>query len=67
MITQYDTKVLKIKDGMTIHGKTGEVKIRVDKSGTPIDKNWRRRIKDAEIDGCVEVVKPATKKKENKK
>jgi len=50
-----------------IHGlqpkKTMEIE--VDKDGTPLDRHWRRRFRDAEIDGCIEIVKE--KKIKNKK
>ena len=39
-----------------------EKKIEVDKIGTPIDKFWRRRLKDSKIDNCIEIVKTKTKK-----
>lgn len=29
---------------------------------TPTDMQWRRRLKDAKMDGCVEVVKPEKKR-----
>lgn len=32
------------------------VKVAVDGSGTPLDQYWRRRLKDAGLDGCCEVV-----------
>jgi len=37
------------------------------KRGVPVAKEWRNRLKDAEIDGCVSVVenKPKTKKESN--
>lgn len=38
------------------------VTIQVDGDGTPLDYFWRRRLKDAKIDSCCEIVKPATKK-----
>ena len=27
------------------------------RQGVPIDKEWRNRIKDSSIDGCIEIVK----------
>lgn len=46
-----------------IHGyKSGQtVLIEMDKNGTPIDRLWRRRLKDAKIDGCI-VEAPQPKK-----
>lgn len=40
------------------------VSIQTDVNGVPLDKFWRRRIRDAKIDKCVEVVKPAKLKQE---
>lgn len=38
-----------------IHGiKAGQtITLDVDKNGTPLDRVWRRRFKDAKIDGCI--------------
>ena len=38
--------------------------IDTDKDGVPISRYWRDRIKDAEIDGCVEFI---TETKRSKK
>ncbi len=38
--------------------KTGDiVRVPADDKGTPIDFFWQRRLKDAKIDGCCEIVK----------
>lgn len=37
------------------------VNVESDKNGNPIDVFWRRRLKDAEIDNCCEIVKPIRK------
>ncbi len=34
-----------------------ELEIASDKSGMPISKFWRRRLKDSEVDNCITVVK----------
>ena len=41
--------------------------IEVDDNGLPLIKFWRDRLKDSEIDGCIEVVKQkkAVKQKGN--
>ena len=44
-----------------------EVTIECDSSGVPLKKFWRRRLKDAKIDNCLEVVKPSKSKKEQGK
>jgi len=54
----------------------GKKRIRVDSEGTPLDYHWRRRLKDAKIDGCIKIIdekketvkdKKKTKKKDTKK
>lgn len=38
--------------------KAGEiVPVLADDAGTPIDQFWRRRLKDAAVDKCCEIVK----------
>ena len=56
MIKKYENKSLLLN--CNLHGKKkGDIiKIRVDKNGTPIDRCWRDRMKDAKIDNCVELV-----------
>jgi len=56
------------KSGVNLHGVPpgGESQIEVDKQGTPLDKEWRRRFKDAKLDNCVEVVKEIKQKKSTK-
>ena len=34
-----------------------EVRVKVDREGTPFDATWRRRLRDAKTDNCCEVVK----------
>ena len=71
--TFYETKIMKPKciklkilhqQGLHGHPKGSIIEVRVDKDGTPLDKHWRRRLKDSPIDGCVEVV---SEKKTSKK
>jgi hypothetical protein len=46
-----------------------EVPVATDEAGTPLARNWRRRLADAEHDGCCEIIKPRkikrTKPQEN--
>lgn len=39
------------------------IDIETDASGIPLDKFWRKRLKDAKIDQCIEVFKPSKKLK----
>lgn len=48
--------------------KAGDlIKVPADGDGAPFDSFWRRRLKDAEQDGCCEIVKPAVKKAVSRK
>ena len=56
MITEYDTKQIKLNADLA-GNKVGTIKkIKVDKAGTPVERYWRDRLKDAKIDNCVELV-----------
>lgn len=47
-----------------------EIEIDVSKTGVPLTRYWRNRLRDAKIDNCVEVVedkKTSTKVKTEKK
>ena len=52
------------KSQVRIHGlKPGDKKeIEVDDNNVPKDQQWRRRLKDAKVDGCVELMKTKKKK-----
>ncbi len=54
---------LKLNQPMLGYAAGREVTIQTDKDGVPLEKFWRRRLKDAEIDNCVEVIKPSKSKK----
>ncbi len=55
----------KLKLNAPLRGLNAEtiVTLRTDSHGTPLDSYWRRRLRDAEIDGCVEIVKETKAKK----
>jgi hypothetical protein len=40
------------------------IEVKDDGSGMPIDSFWRNRIKDSEIDNCVEVLRIKPKKED---
>lgn len=63
------SKLIEIKINMFMpHYEVGQViRVATDDDGTPLDVFWRRRLKDAKIDGCCEVVQPATKTKVSRK
>jgi len=55
---------IKLKKDIAGH-KAGEViKLETSKNSTVLSSFWRRRIKDSEIDGCVQVI-GQTKKQSN--
>lgn len=66
MITKYENKMLKLNDPLREHKAGSIVKIKTDKDGTPVDRYWRDRVKDAAIDGCVEFVETKTNSKGKK-
>ena len=53
---------IEIKKQMANHAVGDIVELNADDNGVPLDFHWRRRLKDAEIDGCCEVVKSVAKK-----
>ena len=72
MITQkdYEAKTMAASPEITLENKSdvtlngvkpgGKVRVKVDRDGVPLDRYWRNRVRDAEIDGCVaKVVEPA--------
>jgi len=61
----YENKRLKLNAPLGGKPAGTIIKIRTDKNGVPLDSYWRRRIKDSEIDNCVEFVKTPKKKKED--
>lgn len=44
-----------IKKKLPPHNVGDEVKIPVDEGGIPLDKYWRRRLRDSKIDNCIEI------------
>ncbi len=60
---------LKLNQPMAGYEAGRVVTVQVDRAGVPLEKFWRRRLKDAEIDNCVEKVKatPAKPKQEQDK
>jgi len=54
MLKGYENKRLKLNTSLRGHDAGSIVRIKTDKDGTPVDVYWRRRLNDAETDGCVE-------------
>lgn len=60
MKTGYETKHLKLNT--ELRGlPAGHVQRICCIDGVPTERYWRRRLKDSEIDNCVEVVAPKSK------
>lgn len=62
-------KKVNLKLNVDLNGKKAGsiVTVKIDRDKVIIDPYWRRRLKDAEIDNCVEVVKIENKEKGDKK
>jgi hypothetical protein len=80
MIKEYENKMLKpdkkkvrikIKSPLKNYKPGDVLTITVYKEGIPIIRYWRDRLKDAKIDGCIELIqdqlKPVSEKKQRKK
>jgi hypothetical protein len=65
MVTGYETKKIKLNAPLRGYQAGASIPIKVDKDGTPIDRYWRDRLKDAKKDNCVEIV--STKSRTSKK
>ncbi len=68
MITKknYEVKTLKLNTSLRGKAEGSLVRVKTDKSGSPLDPYWRRRLKDSKIDGCVEIVTKTVKVKKSK-
>lgn len=47
-------KTIKVNKDIGRHAIGAEVKVECDKKGVPLDVFWRRRLRDATTDNCVE-------------
>lgn len=61
-----NTIKLKILKALPQHPKGEFLEVVTDKAGTPLLAYWRARLRDAETDNCVEIVKDKESKKTNK-
>ena len=55
------TILIKINKAFDGHKPNQLVKVECDLSDIPFNLSWRRRLKDAELDRCCEIVKPVEK------
>lgn len=55
---------IKVLSEEGLHGvpKGGIVSVETDRDGIPFNRNWRNRLRDSEIDNCIEIVKTSKKK-----
>jgi hypothetical protein len=56
MVTNYETKKLKLNTGLRGFKAGNVIPVKVDKDGTCVDPYWRARVKDSARDKCVEFV-----------
>lgn len=63
MIKDYETKLLKLNTPLRGHNAGVTVRVKA-RNGVLLDQYWRRRLQDAAIDNCVEIIQP---RKENHK
>lgn len=63
------SKRIRIKVNGTIpgHPPGSIVVVNADERGTPLDASWRRRLRDAEVDECCEVVQRASRSTSTRK
>lgn len=54
---------LKLNSAMKGYEAGRTITVQADSSGLPLDKFWRRRLRDAQTDNCVEVVEKTPKAK----
>ena len=68
MIKRYENKIIDVKLNKDLRGlKAGTtIGIKTDKNGTPLERYWRDRMKDARTDNCIVVVKKKAKLKGKK-
>jgi hypothetical protein len=55
-------KVLRLNVPLKGFSKGAAVLVVVDQNGVVLDQYWRRRVKDATTDNCVQFVNPKKKK-----
>jgi uncharacterized protein YuzE len=53
---------LKINVAFDKYDVDDEIRVEVDSKGVPVSQFWRRRLLDAKIDNCVEVITQQNKK-----
>ena len=52
-----NTIKLKLNAPLRGLGAGSVTSIKTDDNGIPLDRYWRNRLKDAEIDNCVEIIR----------
>ena len=61
-----NTTRIKVNLVIPPHKPGDVVEVRCDADGLPLDFHWRRRLKDAAIDNCCEIVAEKTTKRREK-
>lgn len=50
-----------------VPGYSGTITINADENGTPLERFWRNRLRDAKTDNCVEVIPTRAKRAKKEK
>lgn len=63
-ISNFQIKKVRINSSIRGMNKDMVVSVKTDAAGIPLDRYWRDRFKDAELDNCIEIIeeKPRSKK-----
>jgi hypothetical protein len=63
------SKIINIKCNANLgkYKKGSVVQVATSESGSPVERFWRNRIRDAEIDNCCEIVEEKKSSKKNDK
>ena len=66
MITKYENKSIMLNTDLRGLKAGTILGVPVDKDGTPLDRYWRDRLKDATKDNCIKIIAQKKTKKKNK-
>ena len=50
--------LIRVKKPVDGYKEGDEVRVATDDAGIPLARSWRRRLADAKLDGCCEIVTP---------
>ena len=67
MLKVPENKKLKLNTALRGHDAGAVIRVKTDKNGIALDPYWRRRLRDSEVDGCVEFVDNKNKARKARK